>query len=395
MNNPLPSPMNKSTFGVPTDYEGLKQRLVSRGSVDPDDLMRSKHVFDLYVMHSFACQLRCDYCWLWGETGLVWDKALKKQYSDRIPLETMHKLIDDLIPYGVSNLNLSGGEPLMTRTWYDLATYARDKGLPVQLTTGGVLILQELDRMMEVLDQVNVSVNGPPSIADKVRPGPDGHYDLMMRGMREMTARKKAQGRGPLLRILSTITHTNYEHVVEMMEYFVAQGVEVDEYYFQFLIYNSAEDMAKQADVNEIEFGCGVKALGTFTVRPEGIDFDRMWEEVQGIRRAHPRVMFSAPLTRETLERYYTDRKWGIVPNYCATPWSECALLPNGDIYTCPDLPIGNILEQSFDEIWNGPKARGLRERLSERLFPACTGCFHYWGDRGVEIDRNQHGDAG
>jgi|GEM_PF-3580619 len=391
MNNPLPTHGQKSQFGVPTDHAGLRQRLISRGTADPDDLLHSKHVFDLYVMHSFACSLRCDYCWLWGETGLVWDKKLKKMYSDRIPLETMKKLIDDLVPYGISNLNLSGGEPLLTNTWYELAKHAAELGLPIQITTGGIQIADELERIMEVLEQVNVSINGPPSIADKVRPGPDGHYAQMVRGMKALSDAKKARGEGPLLRILSTITHTNYEHVVEMMDYFVEQGIDIDEYYFQFLIYNSEEELEAQREVNAFEFDRGIEALSKYTVRPENIDFDRMWEELQAARKAHPRVMFSAPLTRETLELYYTDQKWDIVPNYCSTPWSECALLPNGDIYTCPDLPIGNILEQSFDEIWNGPKARNLRERVSERLFPACTGCFHYWGDRGVEIDRDQH----
>ena len=388
MSKPLRVPSRNSHFGVPTDFAGLRQRLLSRGSASAGDLLHSNHIRDLYVMQSFACQLRCDYCWLWGEKGLVWDKAVKKKYASRVTTEAMTRLVDDLVPYGIENLTLSGGEPLMTNSWYPVAAHAKSRGLPIQLTTGGVLILQELDRILEVLDQVNVSINGPPSIADVVRPGPEGHYALMMRGLKALTDAKRERGAGPLLRILTTITHTNYRHIVEMMRYFEGEGIVVDEYYFQFLIYNSDDELAEQAAVNDEEFGCGVRALETFMIRPETMDFDRMWEEIEGIRAAHPRVQFSAPLTRETLERYYTDKKWGIVPNYCATPWNECALLPNGDLYTCPDLPIGNILEQPFEAIWNGDKARELRQRLSERLFPACTGCFHFWGDRGVELDR-------
>ena len=62
----------------------------------------------------------------------------------------------------------------------------------------------------------------------------------------------------------------------------------------------------------------------------------------------------SAPADRGSLERYFTDRKEGLLPRYCFAPWTEVA--------------------------------RRVRCRVAERLFPACTGCFHYYSDR--ESDR-------
>lgn len=379
-----------SERGVATDVAALRRQLAARGATMSGDPLGSVQVRDLYIMHSFACHLRCDYCWLWGETGMLWDKQLRRQYKDRVGLDAMRRFIDAVVPFGLQSFNLSGGEPLMNPMWRDLAAHARSIGLPVMLTTGGVLVGQELDGIMGGLDQLNVSMNGPPSIADVVRPGPEGHYAQTIRGLAELSARKRAGEPGPLLRVLATLTHTNYRHIIEMMDYVEAEGIDVDEWYFQFLIYNSAEELDAQEVIHREEFGRGVDMLRTFSVKPLAIDFDVMWAEIEAARKRHPRVQFSAPLTRETLERYYTDRKWGIVPNTCGVPWTDCVLMPNGDVYTCPDLPIGNILEEDFADIWNGAKARRLRERLTHNLFPTCTGCFHYWGDRGIELDRER-----
>lgn len=51
---------------------------------------------------------------------------------------------------------------------------------------------------------------------------------------------------------------------------------------------------------------------------------------------------------------------------------------------TCPDLPIGNVNSEPFEAIWNNELIRRLRARLSQALFPTCTGCFHYWSHHGV-----------
>ncbi|HAJ56659.1 MAG TPA: hypothetical protein DCL35_02690 [Candidatus Omnitrophica bacterium] len=67
---------------------------------------------------------------------------------------------------------------------------------------------------------------------------------------------------------------------------------------------------------------------------------------------------------------------------YCSAPWHQLNILPNGDLYTCQDIILGNIKKNLLERIWNGSKARKLRMFVSRRLFPACKGCFYRYTDR-------------
>jgi radical SAM protein with 4Fe4S-binding SPASM domain len=58
-------------------------------------------------------------------------------------------------------------------------------------------------------------------------------------------------------------------------------------------------------------------------------------------------------------------------------------LEPNGDVLACQSYyqPLGNLLNNTWDSIWNHPLAQSLRERklLAEKcsgcaLLPACGG---------------------
>lgn len=54
---------------------------------------------------------------------------------------------------------------------------------------------------------------------------------------------------------------------------------------------------------------------------------------------------------------------------YCLLPFSEISILENGDVFPncCPDwvdFPMGNLLQQSWDDVWNGRRARQFRRSM-------------------------------
>jgi radical SAM protein with 4Fe4S-binding SPASM domain len=82
------------------------------------------------------------------------------------------------------------------------------------------------------------------------------------------------------------------------------------------------------------------------------------------------------------IRNYYNSRKKSdIKRNYsCQAPWEQVDLYPNGDIMTCPDCVVGNILENSFEDIWNGTRNNKIREFIEDRKeMPACRSCFYYY----------------
>jgi len=65
----------------------------------------------------------------------------------------------------------------------------------------------------------------------------------------------------------------------------------------------------------------------------------------------------------------------------CHKLWQEIMIRANGDVYFCclNKYPIGNLREQTFEEIWNGPIATEARCLMAEGKcpdicnVPACT----------------------
>jgi radical SAM protein with 4Fe4S-binding SPASM domain len=64
----------------------------------------------------------------------------------------------------------------------------------------------------------------------------------------------------------------------------------------------------------------------------------------------------------------------------CYFPWSAFNISPHGDVFPCLALKVGNIREQSLNQIWNGSKMRTFRVKLKKnKIFPACNGCCNLW----------------
>lgn len=61
----------------------------------------------------------------------------------------------------------------------------------------------------------------------------------------------------------------------------------------------------------------------------------------------------------------------------CTHPFEWLELHPDGKVFSCCPAwlktPIGNLLEQSLQDIWNGPAARGLRKNILNGTFHSCN----------------------
>src|SRR5215470_8503674 len=71
----------------------------------------------------------------------------------------------------------------------------------------------------------------------------------------------------------------------------------------------------------------------------------------------------------------------------CDVPWlGTSVVLSNGNVNFCcfSDAIVGNVNEQTFEQIWNGARMRDVRRALSEQRLPAecqSTSCPIFRGD--------------
>jgi radical SAM protein with 4Fe4S-binding SPASM domain len=66
----------------------------------------------------------------------------------------------------------------------------------------------------------------------------------------------------------------------------------------------------------------------------------------------------------------------------CPAPWEHVYISAKGDIFPCCayQTSMGNCLEQSFEEIWNGPKFQKLRSSFETGCIPKeCLKCMLPW----------------
>jgi len=109
---------------------------------------------------------------------------------------------------------------------------------------------------------------------------------------------------------------------------------------------------------------------------------------VDRARRIHPQVRFtvanaSCAPGQGSLGEVPQPYPWELPPgafiHSCEqNPWETAHILANGDIVACEILdkyPLGNLMEQSIAEIWNGAPYQQFRERYRRGQVPECRKC--------------------
>lgn len=113
------------------------------------------------------CNLTCSHCFV-----EVIDAD--EQAPEELSTAQGKQLIDILVESEVYQLAFAGGEPLVRPDFFELAAYARGRGLTIQVSTNGLLLPGGAARLIEVgFKCVQVSVDGVTAEANAVLRGKD------------------------------------------------------------------------------------------------------------------------------------------------------------------------------------------------------------------------------
>jgi cyclic pyranopterin phosphate synthase len=114
-----------------------------------------RRISDLRVSVTDRCNFRCQYCM--PADGLPW-----LERAEVLSFEEIERLVSVLAPMGVTDLRLTGGEPLVRREFPQLVEMlARVPGIEdLSLTTNGYLLERDADALVEAgITRVNVSID--------------------------------------------------------------------------------------------------------------------------------------------------------------------------------------------------------------------------------------------
>lgn len=120
------------------------------------------------------CNCRCVMCDIWQGTDVY---ALSR--------EELERQLTSVAGMNVQWVVFSGGEPFMPPDIFDLCEIARRLGARVTILSTGVLLARFANEIIEHVDDVIVSLDGPPKVHDLIRRVP-GAFQALASGIEKM-----------------------------------------------------------------------------------------------------------------------------------------------------------------------------------------------------------------
>jgi radical SAM protein with 4Fe4S-binding SPASM domain len=307
------------------------------------------------------CNLRCIHCYSDSDA---------REYPGELTWDQCRGVLDDLAQFGVPGVLLSGGEPLIHPRCFDLAGYARSKGLRLTLSTNGTLIDRDAAQRLKELGfaYVGISLDGIGATHDHFR-GRQGAFDKTVQAFRHC----KTVGQKVGLRL--TLSAHNVADLDRILDFIEAE--DIDRVCFYHLVYSGRG--SNVVDVTHEQTRAAVDRI---------IDRTARWAA-----SGRPREVLTVDQPADGAYLYLRLRKgnaaraeevldllrWnGGGAHGSATGIGN--IDTQGNVH--PDqfwqtMTLGNVKQRPFSEIWrdtsNGSLA-ALRDRAG-RLKGRCAGC--------------------
>ena len=278
-------------------------------------------------------------------------------------------LLDALKKYGTQQVVMSGGEALLNPNFFRFCEMLHLHDIKITLLSTGLSIGREARRLVQNVNDIIISLDGPPSLHDAIRNIP-GAYQKMKEGVeaiRSIDASFEITGR-------SVIHRLNYQHWGEIVE--AAKEINLDG--ISFL----------PADVSSHAFNREVlwndkrqhEILLDESELPELLAVvNRLVEDYKGEFESGF-IAESPDKIRKIYSYYAAFYGLNTFPfKKCNAPWVSTVIEADGTVRPCFfHEAIGNIKEQSLDEILNSRHAVAFRKSLDIDSNPTCIKCVCY-----------------
>lgn len=337
------------------------------------------------LLVSSRCNLNCVMCNVWRLAEKDPSIAQKE-----LEITEYENLLDELSSLGTRSLCISGGEPLLKKGVFSIIKKAKEKNLFVELITNGTLITNEIAQKLLAsdVDLVTVSIDAPTAeVHDQIR-GAKGLWERSTRGLRTLyDLRKRAKSQKPRLAIDYVFNKINCRLIPEMID--LKRSLGFDEIHLLPIIGRTsvAKELFLELDdlrwlkknLKLIRHKMEMQNLPTSKLTPISSICDDMEDAVKGRYK-----ILNVSLPRKTKREIS-----------CFAAWSQATIDPFGNVYPCcyactfqnssedlihtcwgdKDFPMGNLRQESFMHIWNGPKFQEFRKYCNEGRYEMCRCC--------------------
>lgn len=328
-------------------------------SNDPDSAAAAQHTIRalpvLVIFPHNQCNCRCTMCDIW-----------RIRQAEQLMPADIERHLASFRKLGVRWVVLSGGEPQLNEKWSYLAQVFRSAGSRVTLLTAGLLLEEQARLVVDSVDDVIVSLDGPPPTHNSIRRVPDAYERL-------------ANGVDALHRLNPNLS--------------VGARCTVQKANCSFL--RATVRSAKKLGLTSISF-LAADLTSTAFNRPEGWPPDRAYrvalnnEEVEALQAEVNQltseyaadlesgfVVESAQKLHRIVAHFRAHLGHGqdVAPR-CNAPWVSAVIEASGDVRPCFfHSVLGNIHCHSLEEILNSAEALRFRSNLNVAGNEICKRC--------------------
>ncbi|MDD2520236.1 MAG: radical SAM/SPASM domain-containing protein [Kiritimatiellae bacterium] len=300
---------------------------------------------DLSIILTYRCNSRCSMCNIWQHPTLP---------AEEVTLETLAKL-----PGGFDYLNLTGGEPTLRADLEALVDLLHPKTRQLEISTNG-LQADKLERILRKHPDVKIriSLEGIGERNNAIR-GEKNGFERKMDTMKRLVA-----AGGCDLGFATTFQDDNCDQLLDLYRLCNSFGGEMA----TSALHNGYQfHKTDNEPYNRVRIARAVQPL-----------------IVEMLRSRRPKNWFRAYLNLGLMKKILGQPR--LIP--CTAGRDFAFVDPWGSVYACnvrPDLEIGDLTSQTWEEIYHGPRAVEARTKVAR-----CTHNCWMVGSAKTAI-RNKH----
>lgn len=281
---------------------------------------------DLSVILTYRCDSKCSMCYIWKHPTLP---------NEEVALKTLEKL-----PNNFDNINITGGEPTLRTDLPEIVDFLYPKGRITEISTNGL----HTDKILPIVKKY-------PNIKVRYSLEAIGEKSNLIRG-EENGFEKKVEG----LKILKESGGTDLGFAT------VIQDDNVNEL---MNIYQLCKDMGVEMATSTLHNAFQFHKADNYFYERKKVAKEVEKLIIALLKTNSVKNWFRAYLNLGLIEKILGHDR--LIPCTAATdfifidPWS--------DVYACnvrPDLLMGNLEKQSWEEIVNSKKAKEIKDKVAQ-----------------------------
>lgn len=265
------------------------------------------------------CNMYCKHCY--RDSG---NKA-----KNELSTEEGKLLLDEVVKAGFKIMIFSGGEPLMRPDIYELVEYAAKIGLRPVLGSNGTLITLEVARKLKAAGVMGIGIS-----LDSLNPVKHDEFRKYKEGWNKaVTGMKNCKEVKLPFQIHTTVMDWNKNEILDITDFAISMGAVA--HHIFFMVPTGRGTSIENEVLSKMQYE---KTLKDIMLKQKEVSIELK-------PTCAPQFMRIAK-ENDVKTRF---RKG------CIAGTSYCIISPSGNVQPCAylNLPIGNVRETPFSEIWN------------------------------------------